>query len=92
MRLLKYTMLILVGVFFVACNLDGKSKSVIVCTNHYYFGVYTNLSCEGDTKEIKYSIDKANKEYIDLYNLYHQGWKVDTDVSRANNFVFVLSK
>lgn len=85
-------MLIVTGVFFVACNLDNKSKSVIVCTANYYFGVYNNLSCAGDTKEIKYSTGKDNKEYIDLYGLYHQGWKVDTDVSRADAFMFVLSK
>lgn len=90
MKLWKYVLIVAMGFLLVACeNMGGKkSRKVISCISPLVFYPDYALECYGDTADVIYN--KAGK--ITMQALYHQGWKVDTDVSRAQEFMFILSK
>lgn len=56
-------------------------------TEVLYFIKQYNLEA---AKELEYDFKNLHKP--SLIELYHQGWSIDTDISRAENFFFILSK
>lgn len=59
-------------------------REVVICSQVFSFRISSGMECHGDIENIP--------EPATIQALYHDGWKIDIDLSRAEDFVFILSR
>lgn len=70
-------------------------REVVSCSEQVLFGISNLILCYGDIENIRdhRKKDKENKGVLTtITELYHDGWKIDSDISRSNSFTFILSR